>query len=64
MVIQDAASILDLNTVILEVFEPNRNAYRLYQKLGFVEYGHLPEGLSYKNSFVDSLLMYKKIPDR
>lgn len=62
-VIGQAIKILDLKTIILEVFEPNQIAYRLYRKLGFQEYGHLPQGLIYQDRYIDSILMYKHLDE-
>jgi RimJ/RimL family protein N-acetyltransferase len=63
IVINDAIRTLNLRTIILEVFAPNQVAYRLYQKLGFKEYGILPDGLSYKDGFIDGILMYKRVDE-
>jgi RimJ/RimL family protein N-acetyltransferase len=54
-------NIKDLKIVILGVFANNPIAQNLYKKLGFIEYGRLPEGLKHKGNFVDEILMYKKI---
>lgn len=51
----------DLDLVTLEVFGDNSIAQNLYKKIGFVEYGRLPESINHKENFVDAILMYKKI---
>jgi RimJ/RimL family protein N-acetyltransferase len=51
----------ELKIVTLEVYSTNDIARSLYKKIGFVEYGSLPDGLFRKNSFEDSVLMYKKV---
>lgn len=51
----------NLKIITLEVFGSNSIAQNLYKKLGFVEFGRLPEGIKYKNEFIDEVLMYKKI---
>jgi RimJ/RimL family protein N-acetyltransferase len=47
-----------LNTVILDVYGKNDIARNLYKKLGFKEYGALPEGLLYRGEFIDDIKMY------
>lgn len=59
-IFDQAAKSLEIRLIILNVFEPNHIAYNLYKKLGFIEYGRLPKGLSYKGEYIDSILMYKK----
>jgi RimJ/RimL family protein N-acetyltransferase len=51
----------DLKIIQLDCFANNPVAQNLYKKLGFVEYGRLPNGLKRKGEFVDEILMYKKI---
>ena len=50
-----------LKMVTLEVFETNKNAYNLYLKLGFKEYGRLPKGLAHKGQLTGEIFMYKKM---
>lgn len=50
-----------LTIVTLEVFANNPRAIHLYQKTGFVEYGRLPSGLTYRGNAVDSISMYRAI---
>lgn len=52
--------ITELKIVTLEVYSTNKVARDLYKKMGFVEYGNLPGGISRDGSFEDSILMYKK----
>ncbi|HRN70699.1 MAG TPA: GNAT family N-acetyltransferase [Candidatus Woesebacteria bacterium] len=47
-----------LKIITLSVYKPNTSAHELYKKLGFVEYGLLPEGTIYKDEFIDKILMY------
>ena len=54
-------NIKDLKIIELEVFGNNPIAKDLYEKMGFVEYGRLPEEIDHKDQFVDAVLMYKKI---
>ena len=51
----------DLRIITLEVFGQNKIAQNLYQKLGFIEYGKLPNGLKRKGQFDDAIYMYKKL---
>lgn len=50
-----------LKIVTLAVKEPNTLAISLYEKLGFMEYGRLPDGNSQDGEFVDEILMYKNV---
>ena len=54
-------NIPNLKIIDLEVFGNNPNAFNLYKKLGFVEYGRLPGGINHQGKFVDTVLMYKKV---
>ncbi len=51
----------DLKIIDLEVFDKNIIGKNLYKKLGFIEYGRLPEGLKRKGEYEDAVLMYKKV---
>jgi ribosomal protein S18 acetylase RimI-like enzyme len=53
--------ISDLKIVTLEVYSTNSIAQSLYQKMGFVQYGLLPKGISRAGTFEDAILMYKNI---
>lgn len=50
-----------LRIITLEVFAENEKSVKMYKNFEFVEYGHLPEGNSYKDKFVDDISMFKKI---
>lgn len=50
-----------LKIIILGVFGNNPIAKNLYQKMGFVEYGNLPNGILHKGKCVDHTYMYKKV---
>jgi len=54
-------NIKDLKIIELEVFANNPIAQDLYKKMGFIEFGRLPEGIKHKENFVDAILMYKKV---
>lgn len=60
-ILKESQKLKDLKIVMLQVYSPNTLAQNLYKKFGFVEYGCLPDGVFYKNNFVDSILMYKKV---
>ncbi len=46
-----------LRIIILDVFAINKKAKKLYQKLGFREYGVLKEGILYKGKYIDEVKM-------
>lgn len=60
-VLQLGKEYMGLKMVKLGVFAINEKALKLYQKLGFVEYGKLPKGLLYKGEYIDHIFMYKEI---
>jgi RimJ/RimL family protein N-acetyltransferase len=51
----------DISLVTLSVFENNPRAQHVYEKLGFQQYGRLPDGLQYEGEFHDMIYMYKKL---
>ena len=51
----------DLRIIDLEVFGKNIIGKNLYKKLGFIEYGRLPNALKRKGEYDDAILMYKKV---
>lgn len=50
-----------LSLLRLQMYSPNTVAHHLYEKLGFIDYGTLPGGVWYRGSFVDEIIMYKKL---
>lgn len=50
-----------LRIVTLGVFGNNAIAKKLYEKMGFVEYGNLKEGIAHRGEFVDHIYMFKQI---
>lgn len=50
-----------LKIIILTMFGTNDVAKKLYEKMGFIEYGRLPEGIIFKDQFVDYVYMYKDL---
>lgn len=50
-----------LRIVMLGCYANNHVALNLYKKLGFVEYGTLPEGILQKGQFIDHIYLYKKL---
>jgi ribosomal protein S18 acetylase RimI-like enzyme len=53
--------ILGLKIVTLEVYSSNLIARKLYKKLGFIEYGRLPNGIIRGGKLEDAVLMHKNI---
>lgn len=60
-VIKNVIDILKPHSITLKVFAPNNKALNLYKELGFHEYGRLPQGLKYKDAYIDAILMYRKV---
>jgi RimJ/RimL family protein N-acetyltransferase len=50
-----------MRLVRLGVFSDNEIARNLYNKMGFIEYGVLPDGLYRKGKFSDYISMYKRV---
>lgn len=62
LVLEEAKKELpNLKLVTLHVYEPNIIAQNLYKKMGFKEYGMLPEGVYRRGTFENAILMYKKV---
>lgn len=51
----------EIKIATLDVYSTNDIARSLYKKMGFVEYGLLPNGVSRNGKFEDVVLMYKNI---
>jgi ribosomal protein S18 acetylase RimI-like enzyme len=52
---------MGLKSVKLEVFENNEPAIGLYERMGYMLTGRVPEAVLYKGEYVDSLIMTKKL---
>lgn len=52
---------MGIRTAVLGLFSDNEIAKNLYKKVGFIEYGVLPDGVYRKNKFSDHVLMYKRL---
>ena len=50
---------MKIKIVTIVVFGDNEIAITLYKKIGFKEYGRLPQGLYRQNHFSDTVEMYK-----
>lgn len=62
LILKEAKSkISDIKIVTLGVYSTNDIAKSLYKKLGFIEYGMLPNGITRGGKFEDAVLMYKNI---
>ena len=51
-----------LKTIKLEVFENNEPAIALYEKMGYKITGRVPGAIFYKEEYLDSIIMTKKLP--
>ncbi len=56
-----AKDVLKLKIITLTCFSVNDVAMGLYKKLGFETFGTLPEGLKYKDNYINEIYMYKKL---
>ncbi|MDO8461110.1 MAG: GNAT family protein [bacterium] len=62
LVIEEAKNNLSqLKIITLGVFGNNPLAIAIYKKFGFKEFGTLPEGILYKEKYIDHIYMYKKV---
>lgn len=62
ILIEEAAKALpQLEIITLGVFSTNKTARILYKRLGFQEYGVLPQGVKLGENYVDYVRMYKPI---
>jgi RimJ/RimL family protein N-acetyltransferase len=50
-----------LEIITLTAYAQNIPAINLYKKLGFIEFGKLPNGISRHNTYDDEVYMYKSI---
>jgi RimJ/RimL family protein N-acetyltransferase len=50
-----------IRTAVLDCFSNNEKALNLYEKVGFIKYGSLPDGLYRKREFADRVHMYKRL---
>jgi ribosomal protein S18 acetylase RimI-like enzyme len=61
ILLSEAKTKMNLKLVILEAFAQNTTAQNLYRSLGFTEYGRLPGGLKYQDTYQDAILMYREL---
>ena len=59
--VESKKNLPNIKIIKLEVYGTNEIARNLYKKIGFVEYGILPGGISRNKTFEDTVLMYKNI---
>lgn len=50
-----------LKILVLGVFNDNPIAQNMYMKMGFIEYGSLPQGLMHQGHLDNHIYMYKKV---
>ncbi len=60
-VLAQAKTELKLRMAVLTVFAKNIPAISLYKKLGFQEYGILPDGLFHDGAYENEVFMYKNL---
>jgi RimJ/RimL family protein N-acetyltransferase len=59
--IKESKEVLGLKMLELQVYSTNQTAKKLYEKMGFVEYGTLPEAVLYQGEYIDRVHMYRKL---
>ncbi len=52
---------LGVEVVDLEVFEANKRAIHVYEKVGYKITGRIPDAIKWNGSYMDGLIMVKKI---
>lgn len=52
---------LKISKITLSCFINNKIAISFYKKLGFIQFGHLPQAHQYKGKLIDSLYFYKNL---
>lgn len=57
----EKAKEIGIRRAVLEVYAANAIGIALYKKMGFIEAGHFPKHLWYKNELMDELVMYKDL---
>jgi ribosomal protein S18 acetylase RimI-like enzyme len=58
--LENQAGKLGVEILYLEVYGISP-AMRLYERLGYREYGRLPRGIKYRGEYVECVSMYKPI---
>jgi len=61
--LETQAKKMGVEILYLEVYGVSP-AVRLYERLGYQEYGRLPGGIMYRGEYVDRVSMYKRIAGR
>jgi len=57
----DLAKFMELKLIRLEIFENNKIAMNFYKKFGFKEVGTIPKGISFKEGYIDNIIMVKDL---
>ena len=52
---------MDIEILILEVFENNKRALHVYNKLGYTKIGSIIDGFKLSNKYYDKIIMMKNI---
>jgi len=52
---------LKISKITLSCFVNNKIALSFYKKLGFIQFGYLPQANQYKGKLIDSLYFYKNL---
>jgi len=60
-VLLELARIMGLKAVTLSAFSTNGRAIHVYEKVGFVETGRIPNGLFKNGKYIDRIIMTKEI---
>ena len=61
IIVEAKKQLQDLKILSIGVFADNVIAQKLYKKLGFKQYGRLPNGFDHAGTFVDHVYLYKNL---
>jgi len=59
--VERQAKRLGVEVVELEVFEANKRAIHVYERVGYKVTGRVPDAIKWDGAYMDSLIMVKRI---
>ena len=58
---QQGKDVRNCNVMKISVYEPNKIAKGLYEKMGFKETGRIPNGVNYYGKIHDEIIMVREL---